>query len=62
MIEAEVTRSASGFVARLTARATALAEARAAAMLLARRGGGERRWRSARLLWPLFAPSRKFGD
>ena len=54
MIEAKTTQSPGGFVARLTARATALAEARAAAALLARRGGGERRWRSAQLLWPLF--------
>lgn len=55
MIEARTTQSASGFVARLTARAQALAEARVVARLFAARGKGERRWRSARLLWPLFA-------
>jgi len=55
MIEAKTTEPAGGFVTRLTARAKALAEARAAAALLARRGAGERRWRSSRLLWPLFA-------
>ena len=60
MISARTTETASAFVARLTARATALAQARAAAGLLARRGGGERSWRSARLLWPLFA-SNGFG-
>ena len=54
MIEAKTAQSPGGLIARLTARATTLAEARGAAALLARRGGGERRWRSSRLLWPLF--------
>ena len=41
------------FVARLAARAARIAEARAEARLQ-----GERRWRLARLLWPLFAKER----
>ncbi len=55
MIAAKTTQSAGGFVARLTARAKMLAEARVAAALLATRGNGERRWRSSWLLWPLFS-------
>jgi len=39
------------FVARLAAQAARLAEARAEARL-----HGVRRWRVARLLWPLFGP------
>ena len=58
MIEAKASTSASGFVARLTERAQALANSRAAAALLAQRGKGERSWRSARLLWPLFTRNR----
>ena len=41
------------FVARLTAKARTLGLARAEALLLERRGKPERRWRKARLLWPL---------
>jgi hypothetical protein len=41
------------FAARLTARARKLALARGEAVLLQRSGRGERRWRKARLLWPL---------
>ena len=48
------------FVARLTAKARRLGLARAEALLAARRGAPERRWRSARLLWPLF--STKLGS
>jgi hypothetical protein len=40
------------FVARLAARAARIAEARIEA-----RRRGARRWRIARLLWPLFGPS-----
>lgn len=43
----------AGFAARLLARAGALAEARAERAALARRRD-PRRWRRAKLLWPLF--------
>ena len=46
-----------GFVARLTKKAERLALARAAAVLAARRGRPERKWRSARFIWPLFGSS-----
>lgn len=42
------------FVARLTAKARKLGLARVEALLLERRGKAGRRWRKARLLWPLF--------
>lgn len=42
------------FAARLAAKARRLAEARAEARLRQRRGDA-RRWRLARLLWPLIA-------
>ena len=45
------------FVARLAAQARRLGEARAEARVRARRGDA-RRWRLARLLWPLFAKER----
>lgn len=54
----------TGFVARLTARARALGDARAERQALARaedaraedaRPEDARRWRRAGLLWPLFA-------
>ena len=48
MIEGKVVEPAASFAARLAERAARLAEARAHA-------GGERRWRRAALLWPLFA-------
>lgn len=51
MIRAEA--ADAGFVARLAARARALAEAHAERRALARRGD-PRRWRRAALLWPLF--------
>lgn len=50
MITARQARGA-GLAARLAARALAMARAENA--LRARRGDG-RRWRQARLLWPLF--------
>jgi hypothetical protein len=55
MISAE-TIGAARFVARLAARARRIAEARAEAPR-----HGARRWRLARLLWPLFGPSA-FGE
>ena len=48
MIEGKVAEPASAFAARLAERAARLAEARTSAR-------GERRWRRAALLWPLFA-------
>ena len=51
MIEAKTSDSA-GFVQRLAAKATALAEAYAASRLLERRADPTR-WRRAGLLWPL---------
>jgi len=45
------------FVARLAAQARRLGEARAEARVRARRGDA-RRWRLARLLWPLFGEER----
>ena len=54
LLAAATVESASAFTARLVARARALGEARAAALLLARRSKRASRWRDARLLWPLF--------
>lgn len=54
MIEVRAAEPAGTFARRLAERAARLAEARATAGLLVRRGAGERRWRTARLLWPLF--------
>ena len=45
------------FVARLAEQARRLGEARAEARVRERRGDA-RRWRLARLLWPLFAKER----
>ena len=42
------------FAARLAAKARRLGLARAEALLATRAGKPERRWRTARLLWPLF--------
>jgi hypothetical protein len=53
MIEAELSRTADGLASRLTRKAAALAEAAIASRRLARRAEPSR-WRSARLLWPLF--------
>ncbi|WP_324262152.1 hypothetical protein U4960_03105 [Altererythrobacter sp. H2] len=53
MIRARSTLSPSAFAQRLARKAARLAEARAGASLLARRED-PRRWRMARLLWPLF--------
>jgi len=53
MIAASISRRSSALAARLARKAEALARAHAASRLLARRGD-PRRWRSARLLWPLF--------
>lgn len=50
MIEARAKGSATGFVARLSSRARKLAEAAAENR---RRAADPRRWRHARLLWPL---------
>lgn len=47
----------TGFIARLTARARALAEAYGEASLRARQQD-ETRWRRPGLLWPLFARER----
>ena len=44
---------ADAFVGRLTAKARKLGLARAETLLLERKGSSERRWRKARLLWPL---------
>ncbi|GGN43752.1 hypothetical protein GCM10011349_08240 [Novosphingobium indicum] len=52
MIEAEA--DFASLTARLTGKARTLAVAHIAARALARRGDA-RRWRRARLLWPLFA-------
>lgn len=54
MIEAEVQPARASFVARLTAKAAALAKARAE--LNRRTDPG--RWRNPRLLWPLFIRGR----
>ena len=54
MIEARTTLSPRAFVRGLARKAARLAEARAATRLLARRDD-PRRWRTARLLWPLSA-------
>ncbi len=54
MIAAESGSAFAGLAARLAERARRLAEARMRRLALARRGD-PRRWRSARLLWPLFA-------
>jgi len=45
--------ASTALVVRLTERARRIAEARVEA-----RRSGERRWRRARLLWPLFAGER----
>ena len=50
MIEAETRPAPTPFTARLTARAAALAQARAQEQ----RGTAPARWRDAKLLWPLF--------
>jgi hypothetical protein len=47
-----------GLIARLTAWAKALGEARATAILLSRRGAGHSRWRRADLIWPMFTKDR----
>jgi hypothetical protein len=54
MIDANVRPERASFVARLTAKAAALAEARAEL----RRRSDPRRWRTPRLLWPLFTKGR----
>lgn len=48
-----MTTDIDNFVARLTVKARKLGLARAEALLLERGGKSERRWRDARLLWPL---------
>ncbi|MDE2595759.1 MAG: hypothetical protein KGL44_02655 [Sphingomonadales bacterium] len=53
MIAADAAASFDRLARRLIDRARALAEARAAETLLARRGDPAR-WRKARLLWPQF--------
>jgi hypothetical protein len=53
MIEARIAGRGGVLAARLARKAGALARAHAASRLLARRGDPGR-WRSARLLWPLF--------
>ncbi len=53
MIQANVSPDAKGFAARLAARAATLAKAHGESLLRARRNDAAR-WRSARLLWPLF--------
>lgn len=53
MIAAKLSRSADGIASQLTRKAVALAEAAIASRRLARRADPSR-WRSARLLWPLF--------
>lgn len=54
MIEAQTRPAHTSFVARLTARAVAIARARAEL----RRSSDPARWRSPRLLWPLFTKGR----
>jgi hypothetical protein len=54
MIEAEVRPARAPFVARLAAKAAALAEARAEL----HRRADPARWRDPRLLWPLFIRGR----
>lgn len=54
MIEGKVHPDRQPFVARLAAKAAALAEARAEI----RRRADPWRWRTPRLLWPLFAKGR----
>ncbi len=53
MIKASVTPDAKGFAGRLAAGAATLAKAHGESLLRARRNDATR-WRSARLLWPLF--------
>lgn len=53
MIRARTALSPRAFAQGLARKAAQLAEARAATRLLARRED-PRRWRMARLLWPLF--------
>ena len=53
MIEAKLARRENGFVARLTAKARALAETAAENRLRAR-ASDPWRWRKPGLLWPLF--------
>lgn len=55
MIAGKVAEPAPAFAARLAEHAGRIARARVLARVLERRGRGERRWRHARLLWPLFA-------
>jgi len=54
MIEGKVRPDRACFTVRLAAKAVALAEARAEL----RRRTGLSRWRTARLLWPLFTKGR----
>lgn len=53
MIRARPSQSPRAFVQGLARKAARLAQARAESRLLARREDS-RRWRMARLLWPLF--------
>lgn len=53
MIRAQVPAASRALARRLARKAARLAEARAENALLARRDA-PRRWRQARLLWPLF--------
>ena len=53
MIEADAKPPTAAFLARLTAKARAIAEAEAELRLRAARNDPER-WRKARLLWPTF--------
>lgn len=59
LLAARVAEPARVFAARLAERAQALAQARTAAIVLARGRKPERKWRDARLLWPLFNAASK---
>lgn len=58
MIEASAETSTAGFIARLRAKAETIAAARGE-MILRERMRDPWRWRTARLLWPLFTTTTK---
>lgn len=60
MIAASTRTSAASFVAQLKTKAATLAAARGEA-ILRERNGDPWRWRTARLLWPLFTTSSTKG-